>query len=84
MPLFEAAFSRRLGNADFKAAIEVLDAFELVACRNPRALGQQHPEYPEIWVYEPPRAVRRLPRIALVYTIDDQRKVVRLWNLRIL
>jgi hypothetical protein len=84
MPLFEVAFSRRLDSASFQSAIEVLDAFELAACRNPRALGQQHPEFPDIWVYEPPRAVRRIPRIALVYTIDDVGGIVRLWNLVLL
>lgn len=84
MPLFEAAFSRRLGSTEYPAAIEILDSFELVACRNPRALGEQHPNYPEIWVYEPPRAIKRLPRMVLVYTIDDKLGVVRLWNVYLL
>lgn len=84
MPLFVAAFSRRLGSADYRASIEVLDAFELLVCKDPRAAGQQHRACPDWWIYEAPRVIRRLPRIALLYSIDDEGGFVRLWNVQVL
>ena len=84
MPLFEAAFLRRLGALERDAVIDVLDAFEFAARLNPRSLGEPHPNNKEFWTYEPPRTIARVPRMVLVYSIDDDNGVVRLWNIYLL
>lgn len=50
---------------------------------NPRIVGEQHPGYPsgKIWVYESP-PVARLPKVSILYEIDDENGVVILWSFR--
>lgn len=70
-----------MGAVDYPAGIEVLDLFTLQAEREPRMPGSPHSALPDLWVFETPSAIKRLPRIAVVYTIDDANGFVDLWNL---
>jgi hypothetical protein len=70
-----------LAPAEYQGAIEVIDLFEIYACRNPRMAGDEHSELPGLWVFETPSALSRLPRLALVYGIDDDDGYVTLCNL---
>jgi len=79
-PLFEAAFFERLGKASYKAGLEVLELFETYALRDPRMAGVQHPTLPGLWLFETPSALKRLPRLVLVYSIEDDEGFVTLWN----
>ena len=72
---------RRLEPHEYEAGLEVLSAFEREAKRDPRAAGVEHPALPGLWVAETSSLLRRLPRIVIVYTIEDAAGVVRAWNL---
>ena len=69
-----------MGSADYDAGLEVLELFEASACRNPRMVGEPHPEMGGLWLFETPYELRRLPRLVLVYDIDDDAGLVQLWN----
>jgi hypothetical protein len=70
-----------LGSAEYADALEVLALFDTYAKRNPRMAGEQHPDLPHLWIFETPAALSRLPRIAVVYTIEDDEGFVTLRNL---
>lgn len=79
-PLFEAAFDRLCANGcNREDMLEVLDIFEHGVTRSPRASGEPHVAFPELWVYEIPY-VARLPFLAMIFTIDDDKGVVLVWN----
>jgi hypothetical protein len=83
-PLFEAAFERLCANGCNRDDLfEVLDIFEHGVTRAPRASGEPHVAHPNVWVYEIPY-VARLPFLAMIYTIDDEKGVVALWNATVL
>ena len=66
---------------EYSLGIEILDLFERQAVIDPRMPGEQHPTLPDLWLFETPNAVVRLPRLVVVYTIDDRRGAIDLWNL---
>jgi hypothetical protein len=70
-----------LAPAEYDGGLDVLLLFDKYACINPRMAGTQHPELPHLWLFETPPAVSRLPRVVLVYTIEDDEGYVTLWNL---
>jgi hypothetical protein len=78
-PLFEAAFDKLCEVHPRHELLEVLDVFELGACRDPRATGEPHVSVSGLWVYEIPY-VARLPLLAIMFTIDDDLGLVILWN----
>lgn len=81
-PLFEAAFDHLCSSGGHRdQLLEILDIFEHGVTRGPRASGEPHVAFPEIWVYEIPY-VSRLPFIAIIYTIDDAAGVVYAWNMK--
>lgn len=55
--------------------------FDQQAVIDPRMPGEQHPVLSELWLFETPGAIVRLPRLVIVYTIDEERGVVDMWNL---
>jgi hypothetical protein len=63
------------------AAIEVLDAFEKQAKIDPRMPGDEHPAIADLWVFETPSGIVRLPRLVVSYTIDDEGGFVDMCNL---
>ena len=43
--------------------------------------GEEHTELPDFWLFETPQMVARVPRLTIVYTIDDAGGFADLWNL---
>lgn len=62
---------------------DILVSFEEAVCVNPRIIGEQHPGFSggRMWVYESP-PLNRLPKVTILYEIDDENGVVILWNFR--
>jgi hypothetical protein len=81
-PLFESAFFRRGAHSD--ALWDVLLAFEEAVCVNPRRIGEPHPAFSDgkIWIYESP-PIQRLPRVRILYEIDDDKGIVIYHNFSI-
>ena len=76
--IFEAAFFKRGANID--AFGELLDSLEFALRVDPRICGEPHPSSNgRFWVYEPP-PIKRLPRVFILYEIDEAAGVVTLWN----
>ena len=48
---------------------------------DPRMAGVEHTELPAFWLFETPQMVARVPRLTIVYTIDDAGGFADLWNL---
>ena len=62
--------------------MEVLDTFERLARIDPRLPGIAHAAVSGLWLFEgPTRGISRLPRLVIVYTIDEAEGFVDLWNL---
>jgi hypothetical protein len=61
--------------------LDILDAFEDGVKKDPRSCGEMHPAYSKgnFWVYESP-PIARLPKIFMLYEIDDEKGQVKLWN----
>jgi hypothetical protein len=79
-PFFEAAFSKHGGNSPHHW--DLLDYLEDMLMADPRSVGafQRRSEVGnEFWVFETP-AVRRLPKVRILYEIDENRGVVILWT----
>jgi len=70
-----------LATAEYALGVEVLDLFERQAVVDPRMPGEPHPALPHLWIFETPAAIARLPRLIVVYTIDEAQGVVDMWNL---
>jgi hypothetical protein len=81
--LFDAAFERRLAEADYETFVDLMVAFDERCCIDPQEPGEPHPtlEPPgRFWVYESP-PISRIPRFAILYEIDREAGMVRLWNM---
>ena len=78
-PIFDASFKR--SEKTFPAIVDAFDGFLNAVEKNPRAVGQKHPNYDqgEFWLYESP-PVSRIPNFAILYEIDDAEGVVILWR----
>ena len=61
--------------------MDVLESFEDVVCVNPRRNGEPHPAFKggKVWIYESP-PISRLPRVRILYEIDDANGIVIYWN----
>jgi hypothetical protein len=70
-----------LALAEYDAGVDLLVLFDEYATLNPRMAGTQHPDLPHLWLFESPSALSRLPRVVLVYTIEDDEGYATLWNL---
>lgn len=81
-PFFDAAYNRREAELSAGPFAELMRLFESACKIDPRALGIPHPSFepPErFWVYESP-PILRMRRFALLYEIDPENELVRLWN----
>lgn len=67
--------------AEYDPFVDLLVLFDQYATINPRMAGSQHPHFAHLWLFESPSALSRLPRVVLVYTIEDEEGYVTLWNL---
>lgn len=67
---FEAGFERR--GRHINECWEALDFLEMLIKRDPYSAGVQHPGVPEFWVWESP-PVKRIPKMYILYTIDEAR-----------
>jgi hypothetical protein len=78
-PLFEAAFLKHGGSSPSHS--DLLDYVEDMLLADPRSVGAfvQKSHIGEVWVFETP-PVQRLPKVRILYEIDDHRGVVVLWN----
>ena len=43
--------------------------------------GEPHPSIPDLWVYESPEMISRLPHVVILYTIDVETGTVVLENI---
>ena len=80
--IFEAGFFKRWGgNPLFH---ELLDYFEFMACNDPTMLGERLDALPDIAlrVYVTPPLLR-LPKARILFEIDSENGVVRLWSFSI-
>ena len=76
-PIFERAFWNRGAHHD--GFWDLLESLQANLTFDPRSAGEPHPHLPGIWVYESP-PVARLPKVFILYTIDDETGIVRLRN----
>jgi hypothetical protein len=80
--LFEAGFSKLCASYSRESLFDALDVFEHGAIRDPKSTGELHPKLEGVWVYEPPPVVR-LPPVIVVYTIDEEKGLVRACNIHV-
>jgi hypothetical protein len=78
-PIFEAAFWRR--GAEDDAFWDLLENLEASLCFDPYSVGERHPAFPngKCWVWESPD-IERLPKVVVLYTIDDENGRIVLRN----
>lgn len=82
-PLFETAFYKLCETYPAESLFEVLNYFEHVATRDPRRAGVPHPNLEQAWVFEF-SGVQRLPRVVILYRIDDAAGLVIQANIHVL
>jgi hypothetical protein len=66
---------------DYQTLLEVTVLFEKYVEIDPKMAGTPHPEYQDLWVFQTPEALYRLPKIVIVYSIEPSDGFVTLWNI---
>ena len=74
-----AAFRKRVleGGAQSDELWDLLLSFDDIVCVNPRRIGEPHPAFVggKVWIYKSP-PISRLPRVRILYEIDDESGIV--------
>lgn len=83
--LFETAYWHAAEKIDRDGFVDLINSLEFGLTRDPRSVGEPHAGFPgdRIWLVESP-PLRRLPRLCILYEIDDERGIVTLYNFKVL
>ncbi len=72
---------RLTGKYDYQLLLEVTNLFERYVEIDPKMAGMRHPDHKELWLFQTPDALLRLPKIVIVYSIEPDEGFVTLWNI---